>query len=494
MSDARRRCAAASRSSRIELLRAAGDAAPAVPLRRRDGDRRAAGVRARAHPHVATAARATGAAAELMMPKWFDKDPARIERRQRRRPARARSRWQRDAYARRSRAAHRVRPLCRALCARCRERGERARHCRRWRRASAPRWSIARCSTRCAARCGARRSTCVRGERCRHRRRALAPDLADFDIARVPRALRRRARRIAARHTVGMLDALERCAGARRDDGLPAIARRGHRALRPSLFQAQARRRSTRRPRAPARDRRGARPLPRLRVTLDGNEQYRRRRRARRRSDRAVVRDAGAARASSPRIAVPRAAAAAHATLQRDLPRPRARVAAADRRGRRHARRVSARRARSATPACRARAARASTSRWSTPRAARAWNAAARIARYFMSGEDLTTQAGLAVQQDLALAALLGLAHVERNGHHYVDGFAGQRAGGRAATRSSRRIPISTSGATAPCASRSATARSRCASLDRARLRERRACRDCDTPAAAARARPRAAH
>lgn len=53
------------------------------------------------------------------------------------------------------------------------------------------------------------------------------------------------------------------------------------------------------------------------------------------------------------------------------------------------------------------------------------WNEAAGAPRYFLSGEDLTTQAGLAVQQDLALVALLGLAHVERNGHHYVDGFAG---------------------------------------------------------------------
>src|SRR6266704_807452 len=48
--------------------------------------------------------------------------------------------------------------------------------------------------------------------------------------------------------------------------------------------------------------------------------------------------------------------------------------------------------------------------------------------RFFMSGEDLTTQAGLAVQQDLALVNLLGLRHVERNGHHYVHGFAGQGA------------------------------------------------------------------
>src|SRR5258708_23664733 len=43
---------------------------------------------------------------------------------------------------------------------------------------------------------------------------------------------------------------------------------------------------------------------------------------------------------------------------------------------------------------------------------------------FFVSGEDLTCQAGLGVQQDLALGALIGVAHAERNGHHYVDGFA----------------------------------------------------------------------
>lgn len=46
-------------------------------------------------------------------------------------------------------------------------------------------------------------------------------------------------------------------------------------------------------------------------------------------------------------------------------------------------------------------------------------------AGYLMSAEDLTTQAGICVQQDLALVNFLGLGHVERNGHHYVDGFAG---------------------------------------------------------------------
>jgi hypothetical protein len=53
------------------------------------------------------------------------------------------------------------------------------------------------------------------------------------------------------------------------------------------------------------------------------------------------------------------------------------------------------------------------------------WNAETRAPRYFMTGEDLTTQAGLAVQQDLALVNLIGIRHVERNGHHYVNGMAG---------------------------------------------------------------------
>ncbi len=52
------------------------------------------------------------------------------------------------------------------------------------------------------------------------------------------------------------------------------------------------------------------------------------------------------------------------------------------------------------------------------------WNAASDAPRYFLSGEDLTMQAGIGVQQDLALVAWLGLSHVERNGHHYVNGLA----------------------------------------------------------------------
>jgi hypothetical protein len=55
--------------------------------------------------------------------------------------------------------------------------------------------------------------------------------------------------------------------------------------------------------------------------------------------------------------------------------------------------------------------------------AARAAKWSAGGAKYFVAGEDLTCQAGLAVQQDLALGALIGVTHAERNGHHYVDGF-----------------------------------------------------------------------
>jgi hypothetical protein len=44
-------------------------------------------------------------------------------------------------------------------------------------------------------------------------------------------------------------------------------------------------------------------------------------------------------------------------------------------------------------------------------------------ARAFLAGEDLTCQAGLAVQQDTALLAFHGITHSERNGHHYVGGF-----------------------------------------------------------------------
>lgn len=56
--------------------------------------------------------------------------------------------------------------------------------------------------------------------------------------------------------------------------------------------------------------------------------------------------------------------------------------------------------------------------------AARCAQARSRGEALFLSGEDLTMQAGVGLQQDLALVGWLGLDHVERNGHHYVDGMA----------------------------------------------------------------------
>ena len=39
-------------------------------------------------------------------------------------------------------------------------------------------------------------------------------------------------------------------------------------------------------------------------------------------------------------------------------------------------------------------------------------------------GEDLGNVGPVALLQDLSVMALLGIPHVERNGHHYVSGFA----------------------------------------------------------------------
>ena len=84
-------------------------------------------------------------------------------------------------------------------------------------------------------------------------------------------------------------------------------------------------------------------------------------------------------------------------------------------------------RARSAIAASPRNPARASTSRSSTRRAPP--NGARTANGSSSPGEDLTCQAGLGVQQDLALGALIGVTHAERNGHHYVDGFADTPAG-----------------------------------------------------------------
>lgn len=55
----------------------------------------------------------------------------------------------------------------------------------------------------------------------------------------------------------------------------------------------------------------------------------------------------------------------------------------------------------------------------------RVWNAEG-AGRHFLSAEDLTCEPGVALQQDLALVNMLGLTHVERNAHHFIDGFDGR--------------------------------------------------------------------
>jgi hypothetical protein len=253
----------------------------------------------------------------------------------------------------------------------------------------------------------------------------LAPDLARFDVGSFLASLPARDT-IAVRHTIGLADPLggddAAVAGSQH---LPVtlaqvIRRYGHRHFKVKLCGDVARDLSRLADVAAVLDR-----LPEYAVTLDGNEQF---------ADLATVHEF-------------RAALAGHAELQRlaaavlYLEQPLARAATFDRHvgeAARHGpllideadgtldafpRGLRCGYAGVSSKSCKGlyksllNAARCSQ-----------WNAHAAEPRAFMSGEDLTAQAGLAVQQDLALVGLLGLRHVERNGHHYVDGFAGQHA------------------------------------------------------------------
>jgi hypothetical protein len=253
---------------------------------------------------------------------------------------------------------------------------------------------------------------------------ATAPDLVGFDLERFLSGLQP-APAIAARHTVGLVDALTRdeILGKRLDDGLPesleeVIAAYGHRYFKLKVagaINADIDRLS----RIASVLDRSAEPYW---ATLDGNEQF-----AEIGAVAALWRRIG----EEPRLSrlksailfveqpIARAGALAepvHA-LAREVPVeidesdadigvfPRAR--ALGYRG------ISAKSCKGFSRAL-----------LNCARVAR-WNAEEAGAPYFMSAEDLTTQAGVAVQQDLALATLVGATHVERNGHHYVDGMAG---------------------------------------------------------------------
>ena len=251
----------------------------------------------------------------------------------------------------------------------------------------------------------------------------LAPDLATFDVAAFLATLVPRAS-IAARHTVGLADALDGTPDAP-PGGAPTtlagvIARYGHRHFKLKLggdVDADLDRLA-----------RIASVLDRLPdpyvATLDGNEQYR---------DVADLR--GLVDGLSHRPPLQRLAAA---VLYVEQPLARDRTFAVDVHD--VAQRMpllvdEADATIDAFPRARALGYDGVSSKSckgfykSLLNAARCahWSGAAGRAA-FLSGEDLTSQAGIAVQQDLVLVGLLGLAHVERNGHHYVDGFAGQHA------------------------------------------------------------------
>jgi hypothetical protein len=255
---------------------------------------------------------------------------------------------------------------------------------------------------------------------------ALAPDLADFDFAAFLATLAM-PMRIGARHTVGIVDPLSGDDAARDggpDDGLPVtlaevIARYGHRHFKLKLCGDVASDLARLARIAAVLEPRGD-----YRVTLDGNEQF---------ADTAALAAFVGAFASMPTLARLRATTT---YLEQPLPRsvalatPVAGIAGAppliiDESDGTY----------DAFPRARDLGYRGVSSK-SCKGVYKALVNAARCARWnrtssapmFVTGEDLTAQAGLCVQQDLALAALVGVAHVERNGHHYAAGFAGQHA------------------------------------------------------------------
>ncbi len=259
---------------------------------------------------------------------------------------------------------------------------------------------------------------------------ALAPDLAGFEMDAFLATLTPSAR-IAARHTVGLVDAIS---GHPRkvEDGLPesleeVVAAYGHTWFKLKVggeIEADV-----------ARLREIARVLDasgvRYRASLDGNEQY---------DDLAALSALWSRMSAEPELA---RLVAAIEFIEQPI-------------NRKHAmeKNVSAVSAikpviidesdaeLGSFPAARALGYRGVSSKMckglykSLLNAARCaqWNGAGDVgARYFMTAEDLTTQAGLAVQQDLALVSALGMTHVERNGHHYVNGMADLPEGEQAA-------------------------------------------------------------
>jgi len=252
--------------------------------------------------------------------------------------------------------------------------------------------------------------------------RALAPDLADFDIAPFL-ATMASPKRIEARHTVGLTDPLtdgDIAAGGRVDDGLPetleeVVATYGHRYFKIKVCGDLAQ------------------DLDRLRriadvlktagvdyqASLDGNEQY---------DDVAGFAELWRLLNETPGLAD---FSGRIIYIEQPIARRSALAARLGKLGDEKPVVIDESDESYATfPRARELGYRGVSSKSckgfykSIVNAARCakWNAEG--GAYFMTGEDLTCQAGISVQQDLALAAALGLGHVERNGHHYARGMS----------------------------------------------------------------------
>lgn len=250
-------------------------------------------------------------------------------------------------------------------------------------------------------------------------RHGLAPDLHDFDLDGFL-ALPHGRTSIAARHTVGLADAIRDAdlGDADPHDGLPAsleaaIARYGHRHFKLKL-SGDTRADIERLARiAEVIDARSTL------VTLDGNEQY---------ADAEAFSHFLDAFLAAPRL---QSMAAKTAFIEQPIQRAQAlerdvRAAAARKPllvDESDATLDSFLQARAlgytgvSSKSCKG-------FYKSIVNAARCAQARSQGEALFLSSEDLTMQAGVGLQQDLALVGWLGLEHVERNGHHYVDGMA----------------------------------------------------------------------
>lgn len=371
---------------------------------------------ARARIRLEDGREAWGAAAELLAPKWFDKDPA-LSNEDNFEQLRGSLAGAREAYL-----AHEPRSA--------------------WAHASPARGLVANYGPALLDRAlldGVCRALGVSFYRAVQANLIGAPTLEGIDMGAFLATLKPRAA-LAARHTVGLVDPITAAdQSARVDDGLPetledVIARYGHRYFKLKVAGDVAADLERLRAIATVLDR-GREPYF---ATLDGNEQY---------ADMQGVAELWARMKAEPRLArlvssilfieqpVHRRAALERPVAGIDKP---VIIDESDD-------------ALDAFPRAKALGYRGVSSKTckglykSLLNAARcaAWNSgsdpnfvsqaklgsdpdfASARGFYFMSGEDLTIQPGLALQQDLALVSLLGLTHLERNGHHYVNGMAG---------------------------------------------------------------------